>query len=68
MRTSVWLGLALTVFNRLFTTLKHQEKARVALEQIIRPDIYTITADGDLSVLASSSRGRDRGCGRTCSR
>lgn len=52
------LDLALAVFNRLFTTAKIQEKGRVALEKIIRPEIYTIAIDGSLRVLASSSRGR----------
>lgn len=52
------LGLALAVFNRLFTVLAVQEKARTALEQIIKAHIYTINADGSLSVVASSGRGR----------
>jgi hypothetical protein len=52
------LDLALAVFNRLFTTQKIQEKGRMALEKIIRPEIYTIAADGSLHVLASSSRGK----------
>ena len=52
------LGLAMAVFNRWFSTLKIQEKARVALDQIIRAGIYTISTDGNLSVLASSSSGR----------
>jgi len=52
------LGLALDVFSRLFTTEKVQEKGRVALENIIRAEIYTIKADGSLSVLASSGKGK----------
>jgi hypothetical protein len=52
------LALALTVFNRLFRAEKVQEKARMALEKIIRAAIYTIKADGSLSVLASSGRGK----------
>jgi len=52
------LDLALDVFSRLLTTEKVQEKGRVALENIIRPEIYTIKADGSLSVLASSGKGK----------
>jgi hypothetical protein len=52
------LGLALAVFNRLFTTLKVQEKARITLQTIITPGIYTITAHGGLSILASSGKGK----------
>jgi hypothetical protein len=52
------LGLALAVFNRLFTTLKVQEKARIALQTIITPGIYIITAHGELSILASSGKGK----------
>lgn len=52
------LGLALAVFNRCFTVLTVQEKARTALRTIITPAIYTILADGSLSVLASSGRGK----------
>ena len=52
------LDLALAVFNRLFTTEKIQEKGRLALEKIIRPEIYTIAVDGSLRVLASSGRGK----------
>ena len=52
------LGLALSVFNRLFTAEKVQEKARLARDKIIKPGIYTITAAGDLSVMASSGRGK----------
>ena len=52
------LALALTVFNRCFTAIKVQEKARTALEKIIRAGIYTIQPDGSLSIMASSSRGR----------
>jgi hypothetical protein len=52
------LGLALAVFNRLFTTLKVQEKARIALQTIITPGIYTVTTHGELSILASSGKGK----------
>ncbi len=52
------LGLSLAVFNRLFTTLKVQEKARIALQTIITPGIYTITTHGGLSVMASSGKGK----------
>jgi hypothetical protein len=52
------LGLALAVFNRCFTVMAVQEKARLALNSIITPGIYTILADGSLSVLASSGRGK----------
>src|SRR5262245_40146280 len=52
------LGIALTVFHRLFAIIKVQEKARTALEKIIRAGIYTIQTDGSLSVLASSGRGK----------
>jgi hypothetical protein len=52
------LGFALAVFNRCFTVLTVQEKARTALHTIITPAIYTILADGGLSVLASSGRGK----------
>jgi hypothetical protein len=52
------LDLALAVFNRLFTTEKIQEKGRLALEKIIRAEIYTIAVDGSLRVLASSGRGK----------
>jgi hypothetical protein len=52
------LGLALAVFNRCFTVLTVQEKARTALISIITSGIYTILADGSLSVLASSARGK----------
>ena len=52
------LDLALAVFNRLFTTEKIQEQGRLALEKIIRAEIYTIAADGSLRVLASSGRGK----------
>jgi len=52
------LGLALAVFNRCFTMLTVQEKARTALNSIITPAIYTILADGSLHVLASSGRGK----------
>jgi len=52
------LGIALAVFNRLFTTIKVQEKARTALQTIIKPGIYTINADGSLSVMASSGKGK----------
>jgi hypothetical protein len=55
------LDLALAVFNRLFTTEKLREKGRLALEKIIRAEIYTIAADGSLRVLASS------GCGKQAS-
>ena len=52
------LDLALAVFNRLFTTEKIREKGRLALEKIMRPEIYTIAVDGSLRVLASSGRGK----------
>jgi hypothetical protein len=52
------LNLALAVFNRLFTTEKVQHKGRLALEKIIRTEIYTIAVDGSLRVLASSGRGK----------
>ena len=52
------LGLALSVFNRLFTAEKVQEKARLARDKIIKAGIYTITSAGDLSVMASSGRGK----------
>jgi hypothetical protein len=52
------LDLALAVFNRLFTTEKVQHKGRLALEKIIRAEIYTIAVDGSLRVLASSGRGK----------
>ena len=52
------LDLALAVFNRLFTTEKIREKGRLALEKIIRAEIYTIAVDGSLRVLASSGRGK----------
>ena len=52
------LDLALAVFNRLFTIAKIQEKGRLALEKIIRMEIYTIAVDGSLRVLASSGRGK----------
>lgn len=55
------LDLALVVFDRLFTTEKIQNKGRLALEKIIRTEIYTIAADGSLRVLASS------GCGKQAS-
>ena len=56
--TEETLHLAFAVFNRLFTTEKIQEKGRLALETIIRAEIYTIAADGSLHVLASSGRGK----------
>jgi hypothetical protein len=52
------LGLALQVFNRLFSAEKIQQKALTAREKIIAGGIYTIQSDGSLSVLASSSRGK----------
>lgn len=52
------LDLALSIFEKLFLTPKVREKARTALETIIRPAIYTINRDGSLSVMASSTRGR----------
>jgi hypothetical protein len=51
------LGLALAVFNRLFSVEKVQEKGRLARDKIIAAGIYSITSTGDLSVLASSGRG-----------
>src|SRR5262249_44071184 len=35
-----------------------QEKARIALQTIITPGIYTITAHGGLSILASSGKSK----------
>ena len=52
------LGLAMQVFNRLFSPEKIQEKARTAREKIIAAGIYAVQPDGTLSVLASSSRGK----------
>ena len=52
------LGLALQVFNRLFSAEKIQEKALVARDKIIATEIYSIQTDSSLSVLASSSRGK----------
>lgn len=52
------LDLALSIFQKLFHTPKVHEKARTAMETIIRPAIYTINRDGSLSVMASSARGR----------
>ena len=52
------LGLAMQVFNRLFSAEKIQEKARTARDKIIAAGIYSIQSDGSLSVLASSSRGK----------
>lgn len=52
------LDLALAMFEHLFTTAKIREKAHLALEKIIRAEIYTIAADGSLRVLASSGRGK----------
>jgi hypothetical protein len=52
------LGQALQVFNRLFSAEKIQEKALAAREKIIASGIYSIQSDGSLSVLASSSRGK----------
>ena len=52
------LGLAVQVFNRLFSAEKIQEKAFTAREKIVGPGIYSIQSDGSLSVLASSSRGK----------
>ena len=52
------IGLAMQVFNRLFGDGKVQEKARIARDKIIAAGIYTIDADGGLSVLASSGRGK----------
>ncbi len=51
------LGLAMQTFNRLFGTEKVQEKARLARDTIIKPGVYSISADGGLSVLASSGKG-----------
>jgi len=52
------LGLAMQVFNRLFNAEKIQEKARTARDNIIAAGIFSIQSDGSLSVLASSSRGK----------
>jgi hypothetical protein len=52
------LGLAMQVFNRLFSAEKIQEKARTARDKIIAAGIFSIQSDGSLSVLASSSRGK----------
>jgi hypothetical protein len=52
------LGLAVQVFNRLFSAEKIQHKALTAREKIIAGGIYTIQGDGSLSVLASSGRGK----------
>jgi hypothetical protein len=52
------LGLAMQVFNRLFSAEKIQEKARTARDKIIATGIYSVQSDGSLSVLASSSRGK----------
>ena len=52
------LDLALVVFNQLFSTEKIQNKGRLALEKIIRAEIYTVAADGSLHVLASSGHGK----------
>jgi len=52
------LGLALQVFNRLFSAEKIQEKALTARDKIIASSIYSIQSDGSLSVIASSSRGK----------
>lgn len=51
------LGLAMQVFNRLFGAEKVQDKARLARDKIIKPGVYSISADGSLSVLASSGKG-----------
>jgi hypothetical protein len=51
------LGLALAVFNRLFSVEKVQEKGRLARDKIIAAGMYTITSTGDLSVMASTGRG-----------
>jgi hypothetical protein len=52
------IGLAIQVFNRLFSAEKIQEKARTARDKIIAAGIYSVQSDGSLSVLASSSRGK----------
>jgi len=52
------LDLALQVFHRLFSAEKIQEKALTARDKIIGSGIYSIQSDGSLSVLASSSRGK----------
>jgi hypothetical protein len=52
------IGLAMQVFNRLFSAEKIQEKARTAREKILAAGIYSVQSDGSLSVLASSSRGK----------
>ncbi len=52
------LGLAMQVFNRLFSAEKIQEKARTARDKIIAAGIFSVQSDGSLSVLASSSRGK----------
>jgi hypothetical protein len=52
------LGLAMQVFNRLFSAEKIQEKVRTARDKIITAGIFSIQSDGSLSVLASSSRGK----------
>ena len=52
------IGLAMQVFNRLFGSETIQRKALDARDKIIRPRIYTIHADGSLSVLASSGKGQ----------
>jgi len=51
------LGLAMQVFNRLFSAEKILDKALTARDKIIAAGIYAIQADGTLSVLASSGRG-----------
>ncbi len=52
------IGLAMQVFNRLFGSEKVQKKALDARDKILRPRIYTIHADGSLSVLATSGKGQ----------
>ena len=52
------LDLAQQVFHRLFSAEKIQEKALNARDKIIGTGIYSIQSDGSLSVLASSSRGK----------
>jgi hypothetical protein len=52
------VGLAMQVFNRLFSAEKIQEKALTGRDKIIATGIFSIQPDGSLSVLASSSRGK----------
>jgi hypothetical protein len=51
------LGLAMQVFNRMFSAEKILDKALTARDKIIGAGIYTIQTDGTLNVLASSGRG-----------